>query len=36
MRAVVQRVKSSSLVIDGEEYSSINKGFMVLCLIIIY
>ena len=30
MRAVVQRVKSSSLVIDGEEYSSINKGFMVL------
>ena len=30
MRAVVQRVKSSNLVIDGEEYSSINKGFMVL------
>ena len=30
MKAVVQRVKSSSLVIDGEEYSSINKGFMVL------
>ena len=30
MRAIVQRVKSSSLVIDGEEYSSIKKGFMVL------
>ena len=30
MKAIVQRVKSSSLVIDGEEYSSIDKGFMVL------
>ena len=30
MRAIVQRVLSSSLVIDGEEYSRINKGFMVL------
>ena len=30
MRAIVQRVKSSSLSIDGEVYSSINKGFMVL------
>ena len=30
MRAIVQRVLSSSLVIDGEEYSNINKGFMVL------
>jgi D-tyrosyl-tRNA(Tyr) deacylase len=30
MRAIVQRVLSSSLVIDGKEYSKINKGFMVL------
>ena len=30
MRAIVQRVKSSSLSIDGEVYSSIDKGFMVL------
>jgi len=30
MRAVVQRVISSSLSIDGKVYSEINKGFMVL------
>ena len=30
MRAVVQRVKKSELSIDGELYSSIDKGFMVL------
>ncbi len=30
MRAIVQRVKSSTLSIDGEEYSKIDKGFMVL------
>lgn len=30
MRAVVQRVKKSELSIDGEIYSSIGKGFMVL------
>ena len=30
MRAVVQRVKKSELSIDGELYSSIGKGFMVL------
>ena len=30
MRAVVQRVLSSSLSIDGSEYSRIDKGFMVL------
>ena len=30
MKAIVQRVLSSTLSIDGKEYSSINKGFMVL------
>ncbi len=30
MRAIIQRVLSSNLKINGEEYSSINKGFMVL------
>ena len=30
MRAIVQRVLSSSLEIDKKEYSSIKKGFMVL------
>lgn len=30
MRAIVQRVISSSLSIDGKVYSEINKGFMVL------
>ena len=30
MKAVVQRVQDSKLVIDGKEYSSIDKGFLVL------
>ena len=30
MKAVVQRVQDSRLVIDGKEYSSIDKGFLVL------
>jgi len=30
MKAIVQRVLNSTLSIDGKEYSSINKGFMVL------
>lgn len=30
MKAIVQRVLSSSLEIEGKEYSSIKKGFMVL------
>ncbi len=30
MKAVVQRVQNSKLVIDNKEYSSIDKGFLVL------
>lgn len=30
MRAVVTRVKQASVEIDGQKYSSINKGFLVL------
>ena len=30
MKAVVQRVQDSKLVIDGKEYSSIDNGFLVL------
>lgn len=30
MKAVIQRVKNSDVVIDGEEYSSISQGFLVL------
>ena len=30
MRAIVQRVKSSTLSIDGEEYSKIDKGLQEL------
>ncbi len=30
MRAVIQRVKHASVKIDGEKYSSINKGLLVL------
>ena len=30
MRAVVQRVKSASVVVDGQEVSVIGKGFLVL------
>lgn len=30
MKAVIQRVKHSSVTIDGELYSSINQGFMIL------
>ncbi len=30
MRAVVQRVKSASVKVDGQEVSAIGKGFMVL------
>lgn len=30
MKAVIQRVKNANVVIDGEEYSSISGGFLIL------
>ena len=30
MKAVIQRVKNSNVVIEGEEYSSISAGFLIL------
>lgn len=30
MRAVIQRVSSASVIIDGQEHASIDKGFMIL------
>ncbi len=30
MKAVVQRVKNASVTIDGEVYSSIEKGYLIL------